>query len=44
MPEPPPEKSAGPVWPGRGTMVGGRVAMVTGAGREVTSGDIAKDI
>jgi len=35
MPEPSPEKSAGPVAPGRGTMLGGKVAVVTGAARGI---------
>jgi NAD(P)-dependent dehydrogenase (short-subunit alcohol dehydrogenase family) len=35
MPEPPPERSAGPIKPGRGTMLTGKVAVVTGAARGI---------
>ena len=35
MPEPPPEKSAGPIKPGRGSMLAGKVAVVTGAARGI---------
>ncbi len=35
MPEPPPETSAGPVRPGRGSMLTGKVAVVTGAARGI---------
>src|SRR6201992_3387158 len=35
MPEPPPERSAGPIRPGRGTMLQGKVAVVTGAARGI---------
>jgi NAD(P)-dependent dehydrogenase (short-subunit alcohol dehydrogenase family) len=35
VPEPPPEKSAGPVRPGRGTQLTGKVAVVTGAARGI---------
>jgi NAD(P)-dependent dehydrogenase (short-subunit alcohol dehydrogenase family) len=35
VPEPPPEKSAGPVKPGRGSMLVGKVAVVTGAARGI---------
>ncbi len=35
MPEPPPEKSAGPVKPGRGSVLTGKVAVVTGAARGI---------
>src|SRR5579875_1846852 len=35
MPEPPPEKSAGPVRPGRGSMLQGKVAVVTGSARGI---------
>lgn len=35
MPEPPPEKSAGPVRPGRGSQLTGKVAVVTGAARGI---------
>jgi NAD(P)-dependent dehydrogenase (short-subunit alcohol dehydrogenase family) len=35
VPEPPPEKSAGPVRPGRGSMLTGKVAVVTGAARGI---------
>ena len=35
MPEPEDEKSAGPVRPGRGTMLAGKVAVVTGAARGI---------
>ncbi len=35
VPEPPPEKSAGPVRPGRGTQLNGKVAVVTGAARGI---------
>jgi NAD(P)-dependent dehydrogenase (short-subunit alcohol dehydrogenase family) len=35
VPEPPPEKSAGPVKPGRGSMLAGKVAVVTGAARGI---------
>jgi NAD(P)-dependent dehydrogenase (short-subunit alcohol dehydrogenase family) len=35
MPEPPPEKSAGPVSPGRGSSLTGKVAVVTGAARGI---------
>src|SRR3954464_10225680 len=35
MPEPPPERSAGPVRPGRGSMLTGKVAVVTGAARGI---------
>lgn len=34
-PQPPPEKSAGPMRPGRGTTLGGKVAVVTGAARGI---------
>jgi NAD(P)-dependent dehydrogenase (short-subunit alcohol dehydrogenase family) len=35
MPEPPPERSAGPVKPGRGSALTGKVAVVTGAARGI---------
>jgi NAD(P)-dependent dehydrogenase (short-subunit alcohol dehydrogenase family) len=35
MPEPAPDKSAGPVKPGRGTALAGKVAVVTGAARGI---------
>jgi NAD(P)-dependent dehydrogenase (short-subunit alcohol dehydrogenase family) len=35
MPEPPPERSAGPVKPGRGSALGGKLAVVTGAARGI---------
>jgi NAD(P)-dependent dehydrogenase (short-subunit alcohol dehydrogenase family) len=35
MPEPPAERSAGPVKPGRGSALGGKVAVVTGAARGI---------
>jgi NAD(P)-dependent dehydrogenase (short-subunit alcohol dehydrogenase family) len=35
VPEPPPEKSAGPVRPGRGSMLTSKVAVVTGAARGI---------
>ena len=35
MPEPPPERSAGPIRPGRGTMLTGKIAVVTGAARGI---------
>ena len=35
VPEPGPEKTAGPVVPGRGTMLTGKVAIVTGAARGI---------
>jgi NAD(P)-dependent dehydrogenase (short-subunit alcohol dehydrogenase family) len=35
VPEPPPERSAGPVAPGRGSMLRGKVAVVTGAARGI---------
>jgi NAD(P)-dependent dehydrogenase (short-subunit alcohol dehydrogenase family) len=35
MPEPPPERSAGPVRPNRGSMLTGKVAVVTGAARGI---------
>ena len=35
MPEPPPDKSAGPVRPGRGSRLTGKVAVVTGAARGI---------
>jgi NAD(P)-dependent dehydrogenase (short-subunit alcohol dehydrogenase family) len=35
MPEPPPERSAGPVRPGRGSVLTGKVAVVTGAARGI---------
>ena len=35
VPEPGPEKTAGPVVPGRGTMLTGKVAVVTGAARGI---------
>jgi NAD(P)-dependent dehydrogenase (short-subunit alcohol dehydrogenase family) len=35
VPEPPPEKSAGPVKPGRGSTLTGKVAVVTGAARGI---------
>ena len=35
VPEPPPEKSAGPVRPGRGSALMGKVAVVTGAARGI---------
>lgn len=35
VPEPPAEKSAGPVKPGRGSALGGKVAVVTGAARGI---------
>lgn len=35
VPEPPAEKSAGPVKPGRGSMLTGKVAVVTGAARGI---------
>ncbi|MBV8971224.1 MAG: mycofactocin-coupled SDR family oxidoreductase [Sphingomonadaceae bacterium] len=35
MPEPPADKSAGPVTPGRGTQLTGKIAVVTGAARGI---------
>jgi NAD(P)-dependent dehydrogenase (short-subunit alcohol dehydrogenase family) len=35
MPEPSPEKSAGPVRPGRGSVLDGKVAVITGAARGI---------
>lgn len=35
MPEPPADRSAGPIRPGRGTNLGGKVAVVTGAARGI---------
>ena len=35
VPEPPPERSAGPIRPGRGSMLMGKVAVVTGAARGI---------
>ena len=35
MPEPPPERSAGPIRPGRGSDLRGKVAVVTGAARGI---------
>lgn len=35
MPEPPPEKSAGPIRPGRGTVLADKVAVVTGGARGI---------
>ncbi|MFL5253213.1 MAG: SDR family NAD(P)-dependent oxidoreductase [Rhodopila sp.] len=35
MPEPPPERSARPIRPGRGSMLTGKVAVVTGAARGI---------
>ena len=35
VPEPPADKSAGPVKPGRGSALGGKVAVVTGAARGI---------
>ena len=35
VPEPPPERSAGPVKPGRGSALGGKVAVVTGGARGI---------
>ena len=35
MPEPPPDRSAGPIRPGRGSMLEGKVAVVTGAARGI---------
>ena len=35
MPEPGPDKSAGPVSPGRGTALAGKIALVTGAARGI---------
>jgi len=35
VPEPPPERSAGPVRPGRGSALGGKIAVVTGAARGI---------
>jgi short chain dehydrogenase len=35
MPEPGPDKTAGPVSPGRGSALGGKVAVVTGAARGI---------
>jgi NAD(P)-dependent dehydrogenase (short-subunit alcohol dehydrogenase family) len=35
VPEPSPEQSAGPIVPGRGTMLNGKVAVVTGAARGI---------
>ena len=35
MPEPPPEKSAGPIQPGRGSILTGKIAVVTGAARGI---------
>ena len=35
VPEPPPEKSAGPIRPARGTQLNGKVAVVTGAARGI---------
>jgi NAD(P)-dependent dehydrogenase (short-subunit alcohol dehydrogenase family) len=35
VPEPPAERSAGPIRPGRGTMLDGKIAVVTGAARGI---------
>ncbi len=35
VPEPPPERSAGPIRPGRGSMLAGKTAVVTGAARGI---------
>src|ERR1700744_4123983 len=35
VPEPPPERSAGPIQPGRGSALQGKVAVVTGAARGI---------
>jgi len=35
MPEPPPDRSAGPIRPGRGSTLSGKVAVVTGAARGI---------
>ena len=35
VPEPAPEQSAGPIWPGRGTVLTGKIAVVTGAARGI---------
>jgi hypothetical protein len=35
MPEPPPERSAGPIRPGRGSILQDKVAVVTGAARGI---------
>src|SRR6202012_2311079 len=35
MPEPPPERSAGPIRPGRGSMLQDKIAVVTGAARGI---------
>jgi hypothetical protein len=35
MPEPPPERSAGPIRPGRGSMLQDKIAIVTGAARGI---------
>jgi NAD(P)-dependent dehydrogenase (short-subunit alcohol dehydrogenase family) len=35
VPEPPPERSAGPIKPGRGSSLSGKVAVVTGAARGI---------
>jgi NAD(P)-dependent dehydrogenase (short-subunit alcohol dehydrogenase family) len=35
VPEPPPAKSAGPIRPGRGSMLNGKIAVVTGAARGI---------
>ncbi len=35
VPEPPPERSAGPIKAGRGTVLAGKVAVVTGAARGI---------
>src|ERR1700750_123920 len=35
VPEPPPEKSAGPIKAGRGTVLAGKIAVVTGAARGI---------
>ena len=35
MPEPPPERSAGPIRPGRGSALTGKVCVVTGAARGI---------
>src|SRR6201996_2732539 len=35
MPEPPTERSAGPIQPGRGSVLQGKVAVVTGAARGI---------
>ena len=44
VPEPSAERSARPVRPGRGSTLGGKVAVITGAEYEATGSDGAKDM